>query len=393
MTTSAAREAVEAVHGDEARIARARRRSDRRPDASWLDAFDRRVRPLHVGEDLVGALREQLVRHRRPTAAASVAEPARFARTARAPSSESTTAASVIESPVTVACAPIGIWQPPPSSATTARSASSASARRRIVDRCDRGRRRASSLARISTAMMPWPGAGTHVVGGQTRRDARALLEADAVPRRRARARRTRPHRACAGACRGCRESGRNVRAGNSRASCADPPDAARADARCAAEPRRQFLESRRLASEPFGRRRAGPRASRGSSRGSTAAMRKSVGQNGRHVLAAVDGQIDLAGEQRVLDFLDEQPLAADLRQRRVGEPVARRLDDDDLAVRRRSSRAAARRQRRPETARARCRVSRGAACHDQRCPIGGSDVDRRGPSARPSRRAAGTAG
>ena len=53
--------------------------------------------------------------------------------------------------------------------------------------------------------------------------------------------------------------------------------------------------------------------------------------QHHRHVLAAVHRQVDLVAEQRILDLLDEQPLAADLRQRRLGEPVARRLDDDDL--------------------------------------------------------------
>ena len=32
---------------------------------------------------------------------------------------------------------------------------------------------------------------------------------------------------------------------------------------------------------------------------------------------------IDLAGEQRVLDFLHEQPLAADLRERRFSQTIA----------------------------------------------------------------------
>ena len=46
-----------------------------------------------------------------------------------------------------------------------------------------------------------------------------------------------------------------------------------------------------------------------------------------------MNGEVDLAGEQRIFDFLHEQALAADLRQRRLGQPVARRLDDDDLAL------------------------------------------------------------
>ena len=61
--------------------------------------------------------------------------------------------------------------------------------------------------------------------------------------------------------------------------------------------------------------------ASRGSSRGSTAPMRQPVGQNGRQVLAAVHGEVDLAGQQAVFDFLHEEPLAADLRQGGFGEP------------------------------------------------------------------------
>jgi hypothetical protein len=59
----------------------------------------------------------------------------------------------------------------------------------------------------------------------------------------------------------------------------------------------------------------------------------EALGQDGRHVLAAVDGEVDVAGEQRVLDLLHEQPLAANLGQRRVGQPITRRLDDDDLAA------------------------------------------------------------
>ena len=58
----------------------------------------------------------------------------------------------------------------------------------------------------------------------------------------------------------------------------------------------------------------------------------ESLGQHRGHVLAAVNGQVDVAGQQRVLDFLHEQALSADLRQRRVLQAIARGLDDDDLA-------------------------------------------------------------
>ena len=39
-------------------------------------------------------------------------------------------------------------------------------------------------------------------------------------------------------------------------------------------------------------------------------------------------GQVDGSIEQRLFDFLGEQPLAADIRERDVGDFVARGLDD-----------------------------------------------------------------
>src|SRR5581483_8215363 len=60
----------------------------------------------------------------------------------------------------------------------------------------------------------------------------------------------------------------------------------------------------------------------------------QTVGENRRHVLAAVNGEIDLVPQQRLLDFLHEQALAADFGQRRVLQPVARRPDDHDAALR-----------------------------------------------------------
>jgi hypothetical protein len=45
-----------------------------------------------------------------------------------------------------------------------------------------------------------------------------------------------------------------------------------------------------------------------------------------------VDGEIDLTVEQGVLDFLDEETLAPDLRQRRVRKLVARGADDHCFA-------------------------------------------------------------
>ena len=51
--------------------------------------------------------------------------------------------------------------------------------------------------------------------------------------------------------------------------------------------------------------------------------MVESLGQDHRHVFAAVDRKVDFTGEQRVLDFLDEEPLAADLRQRVLRQVVS----------------------------------------------------------------------
>src|SRR5439155_16479013 len=61
---------------------------------------------------------------------------------------------------------------------------------------------------------------------------------------------------------------------------------------------------------------------------------RESLRQDRRHVLAAVDREIDLVAQQRVLDFLHEEALAADVRDWRLLQAVARCLDDDDAARR-----------------------------------------------------------
>jgi hypothetical protein len=59
----------------------------------------------------------------------------------------------------------------------------------------------------------------------------------------------------------------------------------------------------------------------------------KSLGKNHRHVLAAVDREIDFAFDQGILDFLDEETLAANLRQRCVRKLVAGGADDDGLGL------------------------------------------------------------
>ena len=54
---------------------------------------------------------------------------------------------------------------------------------------------------------------------------------------------------------------------------------------------------------------------------------------DGRHVLHRMHGHVDVAGDQRVLDLLGEQALAAELAQRLVLDHVAGGLDDDHLEI------------------------------------------------------------
>lgn len=62
--------------------------------------------------------------------------------------------------------------------------------------------------------------------------------------------------------------------------------------------------------------------------------QREPVGQRGRQVLRAVDGEVDLVAKQRIFDFLDEDPLTADRRERRLPVLVTGCLDDRDPAGR-----------------------------------------------------------
>ena len=59
--------------------------------------------------------------------------------------------------------------------------------------------------------------------------------------------------------------------------------------------------------------------------------MSRPAGSSAGMSLLLCTAMIDLVVQQRVLNFLDEQPLAADLRQRPVRQLIARRLDDDDF--------------------------------------------------------------
>ena len=100
-----------------------------------------------------------------------------------------------------------------------------------------------------------------------------------------------------------------------------------------------QFAQLRRAPQRTgahFRARRAGrqggvpTRASRGSSRSGMAARYQAGGQLRGQVLQAVHRQVDAALEQRFFNFLGEQALGADLRQRHVGDLVAGGFDDFD---------------------------------------------------------------
>ena len=58
----------------------------------------------------------------------------------------------------------------------------------------------------------------------------------------------------------------------------------------------------------------------------------QSFGQFGGQIFQAVDGEVRAAIEQRLLDFLGEESLAADFGQRHVGDFIAGGLDDFDAA-------------------------------------------------------------
>ena len=53
----------------------------------------------------------------------------------------------------------------------------------------------------------------------------------------------------------------------------------------------------------------------------------------GGKILQAVYGEVDPSLEEGLLDFLREEPLGPDLRQRNIGDLVAGRLDDLDAGV------------------------------------------------------------
>ena len=235
-----------------------------------------------------------------------------------------------------------------------------------LGQRADRGR--AAGLERGEQRPLGRDGgAGVGVVErGQQRRAPRRRRSGTRSPARPARA------RAAPGSGRGSRSPRRRGRAGAARrrraTTASSSPSATRARAGCrrcraAARPRCPSPSARSCAArrgEPVPTREPGgsspsvspsraTSASRGSSRGGTAAMVMPVGRRGRQVLVGVDGDVDLVGEQRGAQRRHEHAGAAELVDR-GGRPVALGDDRDDLD--RHAERA--RRRRRSGSGRAR---------------------------------------
>ncbi len=115
---------------------------------------------------------------------------------------------------------------------------------------------------------------------------------------------------ACAAACRRCPGSATNVAPGRSGRQLRDAADAAGADRAPCAEPRPAPPRNRIAGAAPAApARRADPRAA------ATAAISRPSGSTAGMSFALWTATSIVAAEQRVLDLLDEQPLAAGLRR------------------------------------------------------------------------------
>ena len=206
---------------------------------------------------------------------------------------------------------PSGSWQPPPSAATTARSASKhAAAAASLIGREHAARRPTSSSARLDRddALARRRNA---VVVRRVATEIRVLVAEPLQARRpRARGRRTRRRPASAGACRRCRESGGTARPGCRAAQLRAAAHAAGADRAAPSPSARPPL--RAAPARRANPRAAGPRRRRGRRAASTDMS-----------LALWTARSMAPREQRVLDLLDEQPLAA--RLPRAARPAADR--------------------------------------------------------------------
>ena len=260
--------------------------------------------------------------------------PVRRARNSALPSGRITIASSARRVAVEgCASAAIGVRHVPSSAASNARSALAQSAVAASSIARQQVRARAHRRRAISMAMMPCPAAGSISSGAMQRGDASPRPSRFSPAARQHRRVAPRRRRASPGACRHCRAAARS----RGRAARAAPAPCAAAR-RCRPGALRQRGDARR-------RRRVATSASRGSSRGRCAAITSPGGSQRRHVLQRMDGESIAAVEQRLLDLLGEQALAADLGERPVGDAVAGGADDDDFDRAGRGERGMRRRQ------------------------------------------------
>ena len=233
------------------------------------------------------------------------------------PSTEVTQASSTISPRSMRAQAPMGTWQPPCSAASSARSAMmaarvSASSSLSTADRRFRCRRR------VSTRDGALPDGGHENFRRENFGDAVRSIPGGPGRLSRARWRRILRRPLCAVWCPRCRA----VREYRGRRADAE---VALDDASCwcpRARPARKFASV-----EPV----VEIRQSRMSSRRQTAGKLKPRGSFRGNVFDAVDRKVDGLVEQRVFQFLDENSLSANLRQRRLLHFVAGGFDDDDF--------------------------------------------------------------
>ena len=172
---------------------------------------------------------------------------------------------------------------------------------------------------RHSIASAPWPTAGSMTSIGAGSRSPRPLSPSRSSPHSASTSASTSPASSLPQpGVRHCRGSARSR--GRADAAAAAPGGAAR---RC------RFSRPFGSAASPAPSRDTS--TSRGSSRGSTQAIVEPRREARLHVLQRMHRQVDPPVEQRLLDLLGEQALAADLGEQAVLHPVAGGADGDEL--------------------------------------------------------------
>ena len=253
-------------------------------------------------------------RARRRPRPASARSPVSDRATVSLPSGRATRPRSVRRPSGAICARPaMGVRHEPSSRASMARSAAAAAVVDASSSAASRARTR-ESLRRQAMATTPWPTAGNISSGSST------AVAASSIPSRR------RP------------ASASKVASTSPRASLSSrvptlPRRGATATSGSPAQDLRGAAQ-RRGAHDCAGGKRVDPAAvARNPGVAWVFALQMApendaVGQQRRHVLERMHGDVDTPGEQRFVDFPGEQPLAADFRQRPVCGSVSRSADD-----------------------------------------------------------------